>query len=59
MGLAADIKPASGVEHAALFYEHDTGKTFIWTGYVTPPGAGWVEYIPLYPMAFDSENVQR
>lgn len=61
MGLSSDPKPAGPmIDFAARFYEYDTGKTYIWTGSnVAAPAAGqWVEYLPLYPSAFDFANPQ-
>jgi len=54
IGLSSDFKPLQNVEFSAQFYEHDTGKTFIWTGTnVAGPAQGqWVEYLPIYPADF-------
>jgi hypothetical protein len=59
MGLSSDTKPVGDIELSAQFYEYDTGKTYIWTGGIVPPAAGWVEYLPLYPQPFDSASVLR
>lgn len=52
IGLSTDTKPLAGVQFAAMFYESDTGKTYIWTGSnVNAPASGqWVEYLPAYPV---------
>ena len=57
LGLSSDQKPTSGIEFATLFYEFDTGITYIWTGQsvqaagAVPSLGAWVEYLPLYPMS--------
>jgi hypothetical protein len=59
LGLSTDTKPG-GAEFAARFYEYDTGKTYLWTGAPAAPAQGqWIEYLPLYPVAFDFANPQR
>jgi len=55
IGLSSDTKPAL-CDFSAQFYEHDTGKTYIWTGNNTvsmantssPPQGQWVEYMVMY-----------
>jgi hypothetical protein len=56
IGLSSDQKPTSGIQFATLFYEYDTGITYIWTGTSVqasgqvPTLSNWVEYMPAYPM---------
>lgn len=59
-GLSSDAKPTGSIDYSAQFYEYDTGKTYIWTGGVVAPAAGWVEYQPtFYPSPLDSATELR
>ena len=52
IGPSTDNKPQGEVDFGAKFYEQDTFKTYIWTGYANSgaPGTGiWIEYAPMCP----------